>query len=112
MKLRKEFVLTLFYSIFSGLLSSCSQPDFRDVDGNGITLKELHSKPLIVNYWATWCGPCIRTYWLASFPRVLSACSTRGDQATAQFSRRKCWYLIGDEENIAPGATLILSVSA
>ncbi|MFT4799366.1 MAG: thiol-disulfide isomerase/thioredoxin [Candidatus Azotimanducaceae bacterium] len=36
------------------------QPEFVDVEGNGISLAELQSKPLIVNYWATWCAPCIK----------------------------------------------------
>lgn len=43
-----------------GLLAGCSQADFYDVEGNGISLAELQSKPLIVNYWATWCAPCIK----------------------------------------------------
>lgn len=42
------------------LLSSCSQPDFYDIHGNGISLGDLREKPLIVNYWATWCAPCIK----------------------------------------------------
>lgn len=60
MKFKAEFVRAILLSVLLGLVGSCSQPDFRDIDGNGITLQELHSKPLIVNYWATWCGPCIK----------------------------------------------------
>jgi len=60
MKLKQEFVRAISLCLFLGLAGSCSQPEFRDVDGNGITLQYLHSKPLIVNYWATWCGPCIK----------------------------------------------------
>lgn len=39
-------------------LVSCSKPDFQDVKGNPLFLSELTEKYLVVNYWATWCGPC------------------------------------------------------
>jgi thiol-disulfide isomerase/thioredoxin len=41
------------------ILSACSKPDFQDVAGNAIYLDDLGEKWLIVNYWATWCAPCI-----------------------------------------------------
>ncbi|MFT7684940.1 MAG: thiol-disulfide isomerase/thioredoxin [Candidatus Azotimanducaceae bacterium] len=41
------------------LLSGCSEPDFQDVAGNDIYLSDLNKKWLVVNYWATWCAPCI-----------------------------------------------------
>ena len=41
-------------------LAGCSQPDFHDINGDGISLTELREKTLIVNYWATWCAPCIK----------------------------------------------------
>ena len=52
-------MLKLFFLVSLLGLASCSKPDFRDVEGNGIYLDDLHEKWLIVNYWATWCGPCI-----------------------------------------------------
>lgn len=40
--------------------SSDELPDFKvyDMDGNAVTLYESFGKPLVVNFWATWCPPC------------------------------------------------------
>jgi thiol-disulfide isomerase/thioredoxin len=32
--------------------------NLRTLDGQFVSLKEFQGKPLVVNRWATWCGPC------------------------------------------------------
>jgi len=48
---------------------------FTDIDEQPATLAPYKGKPLIVNLWATWCGPCV-----TEMPSLMKLAATLKDQ--------------------------------
>ena len=71
--MKKIFILTLFNFLLiscnsnksinedlSDLESLQTKTTFVDLDENNLDLSEFKQGKIVINYWATWCAPCIK----------------------------------------------------
>lgn len=72
-----HFSNTTARATFSVPRLNAAAPDFalEGIDGESYTLSQFKGKPVVLNFWASWCGPCRQ-----EAPELVKVASEYGDR--------------------------------
>lgn len=75
------------------LMINETAPDFSvtDVNGKKVTLADFKGKTIVIDFWATWCGPCV-----ASFPAMQMAANRYVNDPGVKFLFIHTWENAAD----------------
>ena len=94
--LRLTFVLALAlgFSVIASAQVGTKAPDFtlKNADGQDVTLSDLKGKVVLVNFWATWCGPCVRE--IPDFLEVYDEYKDKGFEIIGVSLDRTGWKVV------------------
>jgi thiol-disulfide isomerase/thioredoxin len=66
--------------------------ELEDLDGNRVSLQALRGKIVVLDFWATWCAPC-----LSAFPAMRKAVERHKDDAGVRFYFVNAWERAEDK---------------
>ncbi len=57
--MKQLLLILLFFQVTSAQTKTVPDWKLKDISGQQIRLQDYKGKVLLLNYWATWCSPCL-----------------------------------------------------